>query len=175
MRHHSVRLVVDYEKYRKRFERDMDSREAAHNVWTLSGGNLKQALAILLFLNRTRKIQVVEEIGMKAMVPRPNHPKVLLAHSVIRMSADPVTIVKDLCANESVFRRLHDVRGHFCHDKVARESSCEPHEWEESEDSSDKHLRWSCKLCKGKRWWRHEHRRGHEDAGLVTSEYRVTK
>ena len=166
LRHHSARLVC----------RDKRPGVFGADVWEMDAGTLKIAIALLLFLNRTRKIQVTDELGMfRAPVPRPRQPKVMLAHSVIRLSADPISRLREMCAGESLFRRLHDVRGHFCHDRLARESDCDSHVWEESGDSIDTHPRWTCQTCHGKRWWRREHRRGHEEAGLVTSEYNVTK
>ena len=34
--------------------------------------------------------------------------------------------------------------------------------------------KWFCE-CGGLRWWRKQHMRGHEEKGLVTSEYKVTE
>jgi hypothetical protein len=176
LRHHSARLVANYKRGQEVW--GMDEATVSGAYWTLSRGSLKMAVAILLFLNRTREYQVLENLPTKQLVPMPNRPKVLLGHTVIRLSAESSVIRKSFEREaHSALRKLHDVRGHFCHNKVARESECgiDNHQWEESADSTAEHPRWNCKVCSGKRWRRHEHKRGFEDAGLVTSEYRVTK
>jgi hypothetical protein len=135
-----------------------------------SAGDLRNIIGLLLFLNRTSKTRYETEapllpgrwIGCKQAT--------LLRHRVISFSVNPVPRLLKLAAGESIRRRLHDVRGHLCHNEVAR-TNLHDHEWEESEEN---HLRWSCS-CGGLRWWRKPHMRGHEERGLVTSEYRVTE
>lgn len=132
-------------------------------------GDLRNIIAILLFLNRTSSDIYMKEVGHgQTVIGKRVAP--LLKHSVIHIKLNPIPRLRKLCAGSGVFRRLHDVRGHFCHNKEARYSGC-GHEWEET-----KPLHWECKLkCGGVRWWRSEHKRGHEEKGTVTSEYRVTE
>lgn len=134
-----------------------------------SGGSLRNLIAILLFLNRTRDMQVVVDVPhQQTMIGR--KPGVLLRHSVIRLSLSPKPRLLTLVPGQGLWRRMHDVRGHFCHNARAREAGhlwC-AHEWEETAP-----LHWHCIKCDGQRWWRKEHKRGHEDKGLVTSEYDV--
>jgi hypothetical protein len=65
-------------------------------------------------------------------------------------------------AHSGITKRLHDVRGHFCHDKRARQTGEQwcGHDWVEYEP-----LRWKCERCGGKRWWRNEHQRGDVEKG----------
>lgn len=132
-----------------------------------SAGDLRNIIAMLLFLNRTRDLQSSREVPHQQAM-RGGKPGVLLKHSVITLKLNPGERLQNLVAGHSVWKRLHDVRGHFCHNKVARESSCMHAEWVEYEP-----LKWKCEKCGGLRWWRKEHKRGHEEKGLVTSEYRV--
>jgi hypothetical protein len=132
-------------------------------------GDLRNIIAFLLFLNRTRGDIYLKEVGhAQALVRHQVRP--LLKHSVIHLKLNPIPRLRKLIAGPGVWRRLHDVRGHFCHNKEAKFSGC-MHEWEET-----KPLHWECKLkCGGVRWWRHEHQRGHADKGTVTSHYKVTE
>lgn len=136
-----------------------------------SGGDLRNIIAILLFLNRTREVQIVNSVPhARGMIK--NKASTFLSHHVITLKLNPKPLLKKLVPGEGTWRRLHDVRGHFCHDKRAREAGhlwCS-HDWVENEP-----LKWSCERCHGKRWWRHEHKRGHEEKGLITSEYKVKK
>jgi hypothetical protein len=134
-----------------------------------SGGTLRNLIAILLFLNRTRDLLVTSQVPhQQAMIGL--KPGVLLRHSLITLRLNPTPRLLTLVPGQGVWRRLHDVRGHFCHDKRARAAGHDwcAHDWEETDP-----LHWQCTKCHGKRWWRHEHKRGHEDKGLVTSEYSV--
>lgn len=132
-------------------------------------GDLRNVISILLFLNRMNNDVTMREVGMAQTVIRARSAP-LLKHTVITIKLNPLPKLRKLCAGEGVWRRLHDVRGHYCHNKEARFSGC-MHEWEEISP-----LHWSCALkCGGLRWWRNEHKRGHEEKGIVTSEYRVTE
>jgi hypothetical protein len=143
-----------------------------------SGGDLRNIVALLLFMNRTANITTLDGVpmgeGFIARKPRP-----LLSHRVIKLKLDPLPRLMRLCAGLGVKRRLHDVRGHFCHDRIARELGC-PHGQEHEGDFGDwweetEPLRWRCTGCHGKRWWRHEHKRGDAKTGATVQEYEVTK
>jgi len=133
-------------------------------------GDLRNIIAMLIFLNRTSNLQAVQDVGMSKQVMVNRRPACLLAHHVIRLTIDPAPRLAKLCAGEGVWRRLHDVRGHFCHNRTAREN---PHEHEWMEVNVNNHeLFWVC-ACGGHRWWRREHHRGHADKGTVVAEYSV--
>lgn len=160
-----------------------EKREAISRFSWEFAGDLRNMIAMLIFLNRTVGIQeVVEYPHKQAMIK--NKVSVLQKHSVINININPDKLIKKICAGvgHSVWKRLHDVRGHFCHDKTARESACNTvtrdnleadHDWSEVPTKGDT-LQWECKVCGGLRWWRKEHKRGFEEKGTVTSEYKVT-
>jgi len=146
-----------------------EEHQVMSRLWEGMAGDVRNIIAMLLFMNRTSKDTVTREIGhgrgMFGSKPGP-----MLKHSVISLKLNPLPRLRTLVAGPGVWRRLHDVRGHFCHNKEARFSTCD-HDWEET-----KPLHWECKnKCGGVRWWRHEHQRGHVEKGIVTSRYHVTK
>lgn len=151
---------------------ELDEKQALDTWWkriARSNGDLRNVVGLLLFLNRTRDLQVQQEVGFARAMLR-NKPGVLAAHRVISLKLDPTPQLLKLCAGEGVWRRLHDVRGHLCHNKVAKSSDCQHPDWEEYEP-----LHWRCPRCKGLRWWRKAHSRGHEEKGMVESRYSVTR
>jgi hypothetical protein len=139
-----------------------------HRFYNGSAGDLRDIIALLLFLNRTSGTRYEQELGTQPGRWIGRKQSNFLSHRVISFSVNPVPRLVKLVAGESIRRRLHDVRGHLCHNEVARVNGC-THEWVEF---ADNHLKWKCE-CGGLRWWRKEHRRGHEAKGLVTSEYKV--
>jgi len=164
---HSVALLVDPipDKLRGKILRD---------VLTTGNGDLRNLIAMLIFLNRTQSLQQIEEVAMGKQQLINRRPACLLAHRVIRLTIDPGPRLARLCAGEGVWRRLHDVRGHFCHNRTARENQHE-HEWiDVTTVDANPPLQWAC-VCGGHRWWRREHHRGHADKGAVVAEYEVTK
>jgi hypothetical protein len=146
----------------------IDKRQFWGQLYNGSAGDLRNIIGLLLFLNRTSQVRYEREeptlpgrfIGRKQTN--------FLAHRVISFKLNPLPRLVKLCAGESIRRRLHDVRGHFCHNKIARENN-HLHDWIEA---AENHLQWSCE-CGGLRWWRNPHMRGHEGKGLVLSEYNV--
>lgn len=147
---------------------DVDLQAA--DIMMQGAGDLRNIIAILLFLNRTQDIQIIHEVGPKQGFIG-NHLRPYLKHNVITLKVDPTPRFKRMTAGHGAFKRLHDVRGHFCHNRQARESNCMHPDWEETDEGRQ----WQCVQCKGLKWWRHEHRRGHEEKGIVTSEYQVKK
>lgn len=148
---------------------EQERRTAWWSSVSRSNGDLRNIIGLLLFLNRTSDIQVQHDVGFSRGMVR-GKPGVLAAHRVIGLSLDPLPRLVRLCAGEGVWRRLHDVRGHLCHNKVARTSGCQHPDWEEYEP-----LKWRCPQCKGLRWWRREHSRGHAGKGVVASSYSVSR
>lgn len=132
-----------------------------------ANGDLRTIIASLIFLNRTTSMQARREVPMQSgFVNR--HPARLHAHTVIGLEIDPLPRLRAICAGEGVWRRLHDVRGHFCHDRTTREAHGCDHDWSEVDE-----MLWKCQRCMGKRWWRKEHRRGNIEKGHGTAEYSV--
>lgn len=170
---HGMELLLDPSLLEEEY------KEAVHGIFNEISGDLRNIIALLLFLNRTRDIQRVDDVPFKqAMIG--GKAGVLLKHSVITISVNPEPRIKKMVAGHSVWRRLHDVKGHFCHDEKARAGCLHGAESPDLKDFGDfwieyEPLRWKCERCGGKRWWRHEHKRGHEEKGLVTSEYKVTE
>ncbi len=142
-----------------------------------SAGDLRNIIGLLLFLNRTADIQTVREEGMShGMINR--KPRPLMPHRVISLRVNPMPrLIKLAADHDHIMRRLHDVRGHYCHDRLARAGCQHGSElggdfgeaWTEYEP-----LRWKCQDCGGKRWWRHEHSRGTAEVGVSTQSYAVT-
>src|SRR5206468_4583912 len=127
-------------------------------------------------------IQVVREVGVSQGFVG-NKVKPFLSHHVITLKVERDDLenrIKRLVAGHGTTKRLHDVRGHFCHNERAKTADCMHPAWEETDWETDVAggaripRRWKCLRCTGLRWWRKEHERGHEEKGLVSSEYRVT-
>lgn len=151
-----------------------------------SGGDLRNIVSLLLFMNRTRDLHTIRDFAAsQGFIGNKLRPWV--SHSVISLKLDPAPMLRMLSAGEGIRRRLHDVRGHFCHNKVARGEMLGKHGkygcmhgemhggdfgewWEEYEP-----LKWECKVCGGHRWWRNEHKRGHMEEGVVVQQYAVTR
>jgi hypothetical protein len=181
---HSVRVLepTGLEGYDPhRFKTD-EGRMALHKSIIEGSGDLRNVIALLLFLNRTSDIQLQREVGV-AQGFIGNKVKPYLSHRVITLKVDRDDLdkrLKKLVAGHGSTKRLHDVRGHFCHNERAKTSGCMHPEWEETDwetpvpGSTMIPRRWKCLQCNGLRWWRKEHERGHEEKGLITSEYKVT-
>jgi hypothetical protein len=148
----------------------IDERKAWDSFYDGSAGDLRNIIGLLLFLNRTTKTQVLHDVPIKRQMIG-NRPAVLLKHTMVKIHVNPVPKLLHLAAGEGIWRRLHDVRGHFCHNKTARENHHD-HVWDETEGPHI--LQWYCS-CGGLRWWRKEHKRGHEEIGRVTSTYEVSE
>lgn len=148
------------------------------SVQQSSSGDLRNIIALLLFINRTQDIQYAKDFSRQpAMINR--KPRQLAPHRVISLKLDPTPRLMKLCfMGSGDHRRLHDVRGHYKHDKQARKGCQHGQEyqgdfgefWEEYEP-----LRWRCTRCKGKRWWQPAHSRGSLDEGVVGASYAVTR
>lgn len=168
---HGLRLNVDESV-------DIEPRRIWPRIRHTFDGGLSALLATLIFLNRTADLQTVQEVGFgRAMIDR--KPRPLAAHRVVSLRLNPMPRLRSLSlsAGPGASRRLHDVRGHWCHDQLARAGCVHGIErlldfgefWVEEAP-----LRWKCSACGGRRWWRHEHSRGSAEKGVVAQSYRVT-
>jgi hypothetical protein len=157
--------------------RGFDAEFAQNKGWQQivsgSAGDLRNVVALLLFLNRTADITIADDLPMsEGFIKRKLRP--FLSHRVIKLKLDPMPRLRRLSAGLGIKRRLHDVRGHFCHDRKAREGCQHGIEHSDAWEEYDV-LRWRCTLCGGKRWWRNEHKRGEPKIGEVIQTYEVTR
>jgi hypothetical protein len=138
-------------------------------------GDLRNIIAMLLFLNRTSKTQYRTDYGpVRQML----HAKArtFVGYTSISVHLNPVPALRTMLhdAGEQ-WRRRHDVRGHFCLNKQARHAEALQcvgglHEWAEVGVNQ-----WRCARCTGLKWWRKAHQRGHIETGLIQADYAVTK
>ena len=160
--HHSLRLEFDpvaAEEY---------VRVTTQTLFHECLGDLRNIIALLLFLNRTSKTRIEDHVPVRySMIG--TKPSALLSHSVIHFNLNPKPLFLESWGTGSAWRREHDVRGHFCHNKEAREGFCR-HEWSEYDVNH-----WRCMKCAGMKWWRKEHKRGHKDKGSMMTTYEVHK
>jgi hypothetical protein len=150
-------------------------------------GETRNIVTMLLMLNRptlTRHVgspPTVRGFIKGKVAPFMNHTRV-----TIDIDAVPTMRLLGTPSGEGVPRRLHEVRGHFCHNAEAHEyariAGCQ-HEWVACDDlwtpmaatriSDANH--WVCDVCGGKRWWKHEHERGDRRRGsVIHDDYDVT-
>jgi len=146
-----------------------------------AAGDLRNIIAFILFLNRTSEVQVQDELGFHHTMIH-TKPATLLKHNVVHIKLDPRPLLLKVYGTGGIWRREHEVRGHFCHDKDARESGHHPdgHDWREYGWSeygvNERRCRlWRCMRCGGLKWWRKACRRGSKDKGRVDTEYAVTQ
>jgi hypothetical protein len=157
-------------------------------VLDVSMGDFKNHLAILLLLNQPSTTQYVQVPQTRGWVG--NKPKPFMAYRNVKMALDPVPNIVLLSQGHGVgdLRRRHRVRGHYCHNEVARQAarhhSC-IHDWQAADDEWSVITyarpnidieRWICGGCKGRRWWRAQHERGDASKGFVDHlTYEVTR
>jgi hypothetical protein len=135
-----------------------------------NAGDIRNIVAMLLYLNRTNDIRHEELLPPQQGVYQ-GKLRTMLSHRVISFKFDPKPRVIRHYGTVGAPRREHDVRGHFCLNHVAREHRHE-HLWDEQPGHGHQ---WKCMQCGGKKWWKDAFRRGKNKAGLVMSEYAVSK
>lgn len=143
-----------------------------------AAGDLRNILAMALFLNRTRDVTIEDVIPAKqGFIGNHLHP--MQRHSVVRLKLDPKPLFKKIYGHPGTQHREHDCRGHFCHNKEARKfghhkvltpEGMHAPEWQEYKVNQ-----WRCMVCGGLKWWRRDHKRGHKEKGTVVTQYEVTK
>jgi hypothetical protein len=144
------------------------SKDAMGYVLKTSAGDLRNIVGFILFLNRTRDVQIIDEIKPAPGFVRAK-PRTLVRHSVIKLKLDPGPMLKRIFKSRATggWRREHDVRGHWCHDRVW-------HANQHEHDLREIHVNfWKCVQCGGCKWWRKEHHRGRKDFGQVKTNYEV--
>lgn len=157
-----------------------------YQVMGASTGDFKNVVALLLLLNQPSITRYVEVPSTRGWIG--NNPRRFAAHHQVHVALDAhqrmVKFVSEGGRGET--RRLHRVRGHYCHDETARDyariAGC-IHEWiptdkrwQPTPDTPvDERMNWQCRECDGKRWWQSEHERGDAEKGYVRhDEYVVT-
>ena len=148
-------------------------------------GELRNVIAILLMLNRPTVTRYSNAPASRGWFKSKSVP--FMAHTSVTISLNAVDTMRLLgtAEGEGVPRRRHEVRGHYCHNRIARAhfrmSGC-MHDWRPCGDDwtpvganiADAD-RWVCAACEGKRWWRAEHERGDASIGFRShTDYQVT-
>jgi hypothetical protein len=157
---------------------DPEKRELWGKMIWGAGGDLRNIIAILLFLNRTHDIQTRIEVPTKqGFIGKKLRP--YLKHNVISLKLNPKPRLLTLVPGKGIWKRLHDVRGHYKHDRQAKCGCLHGAPSSDLKDLGDRWieyepLRWKCELCGGKRWWQPSHKRGHDEKGEIVSEYAVS-
>jgi len=144
------------------------SKEFVQPIMPSTAGDMRNVVALPLFLNRVRDVIYEDKLpGVPGWVRA--KPRTLVRHSVVKIKLDPAPLLKKIYSGShgTIWRREHDVRGHWCFNKVTR-AHLHDHDWHEY----DVH-QWRCMLCGGLRWWRKEHRRGSKEMGKVKTTYEV--
>ena len=134
------------------------------------GGAVVLVLACLVLLN-------TPHLATYIAVPASKHfskGKLRLerAHTKIVVNVSPeraIRYIQEQYQKGDARRPLHPVRGHFVHDREARETQC-VHSW-----VADDAAHWRCSRCGGRRWWRIDHERGSTEEGVSARDYVVTR
>lgn len=143
-------------------------------------GDIRTLIAMLLMLNRpsiTRYVQTLP--NSRGWVK--NKPSAFMSHTVVQINMDAARSMKLIGtpSDDPNKRKRHEVRGHYCHDRTAREymriAGC-LHEWIRCDEewttlkdapASLDIRHWLCSVCGGKRWRRDTHERGTAEKGFV--------
>ena len=145
-------------------------------------GDIRNIITILLLLNRPSLTHYARYVPThRGFIG--NKLRAFFDHTVVSISIDPKPTLRLLGSTqgEGVSRRRHEVRGHYVHDRTARDyasiAGC-IHEWQTDPHPDDDPAdpdHWKCTVCGGKRWWRVEHLRGSSNVGFVQKDYNVTE
>lgn len=165
----------------------MAPRYNASNLLDGGSGDLRTILALLLMLNRPSVVSYRNALpAARGWIGNKMRP--FMSHTTVSVSLDPVSTLRLIgtSAGDSVSRRRHEVRGHYCHDKTARDymliAGC-MHDWQACDEEWTPWLNaplddvnhWICRVCSGKRWWRKDHERGSAEVGFVEHDgYEIT-
>jgi hypothetical protein len=161
------------DNFKRNMQDVLGSRDMFQSICEGSCGDIRNAIVLLLFLNRTKKLQYVSELGTVQQMWR-RRPIPLLAHRTITMHVNPLPKIIRINQHPGlgVRHRRHDVKGHFAHNKIAHANQqTHTHDWVEN---PERERQWRC-ACGGVRWWRPAHVRGYVEKGVVTADYKVVK
>lgn len=159
----------------------MDKAKVVRSITDGSAGDLRNIIGLLLLMNRPSLTRYVREFGhQRGFIKGKLRP--FMSHTVVTIQVDPQPVLRKIgtAEGEGVPRRRHEVRGHYCHDYDAREYAkigC-IHEWQvdpHPDDDPSEPDHWLCKVCSGKRWWRHAHERGTAQIGYVNKDYEIVQ
>src|SRR5215469_508673 len=146
-----------------------------------SVGDMRTVIALLLMLNRPSLTTYKQTLPNTRGFIR-GHSVAFLSHTTVTIAIDPVPTLRlvGTPSGDAVPRRRHEVRGHYAHNREARDyakiagcihsfqASHGPPRWLPWPDAMpDEPDNWVCAECGGKRWWVPEHERGDESLGFV--------
>jgi hypothetical protein len=150
-------------------------------------GDMRTIIAFLLMLNRPSIVQYRKTLpNWRGFIGNKVRP--FMSHTTVNVSLDAVATLRLIGtpSGDAVARRRHEVRGHFCHDKTARDfmriAGC-IHDWHAAHEDwtpwpdapIEGRRHWICGVCEGKRWRRDAHERGTAEVGFVAHDgYEVT-
>jgi len=149
-------------------------------LFTSAAGDLRNIIALILFLNRTADVRFDEQMPPHRGWIGPR-PALFTKHNVVRIRLDPKSHFVKTYGGHGAWRRRHEVRAHFCHDSKARAHHHHliPQPFEEGYHQAQwtEHgvNQWHCLICGGRRWHRKACSRGSKDKGAVVKTYEVTK
>ena len=167
--HHSLGLTMPM----KNALHEKNAELAQKMFHGLQLGDLADVLSILMLLMRPSHTKVIRD-EPKERRQLGDRMKTFFAHNVVTVNLESKPLVKRISNSirrESLLRRRHEVRGHYCHNREARETTSHAHYWEQTSDTQ-----WECAYphCDAKRWWKKAHERGSAEIGYVTKHYKVT-
>lgn len=156
-----------------------------------SVGELRNVIGMMLMLNRPSITRYTNAPPGKGFSKGKLIP--YMAHTTVTIDLDAVPTMRLLGTpeGEGVPRRRHEVRGHYCQNREARDylriAGC-IHSWRPchidwepwpnppvgTPGQPGMPRNWQCDSCGGKRWWKNEHERGDASLGYTTHDYEVT-
>lgn len=176
--YHSVELLTNIDHTNVDFWTEQKQAEVyaeLFNVFThASAGDLRNITSTLIFLNQTSKVQYIEEVGHKSGMIH-NKARNFLSHSIVKIKLNPLPQIKVLGGHGGSWRKRHEVRGHFCLNKIARRAELSGHDHVWVEQSEKKVQQWKCMGCGGLKWHKKTHMRGSLEKGAVATRYEVTE
>lgn len=168
---HGFSLMVQ-ERFRDTFK--------GEDFLRFTAGEIRNVIGLLLMINQPSNILRQEQVAHRRTMTKKG-TRVLMGHSVITLHLDKRSRPDRILRAQSFGHRSpkwHPVSNHWCHDKIARAKGHNiddpktygrgdhAHEWEQAQDGS---LRFTCKICGGKRWRRiMKNGRGDRSKGVVT-------
>ncbi len=142
-------------------------------------GELRNILGILLMINQPSGVLRTDDVERRRTTTHKGN-RVLMSHSVITINLDgrsrPDRLLRPPHSTHAS-PRWHEVMDHWCNDRLARSrghSLDDPktlghgdhaHDWEQGTG-----LRFTCRVCGGRRWRRKMKGRGDKSRGMISQE-----